>query len=399
MVEVTHSNWSDRIGKSVGSIIIGVVLFFGSFALLYWNEGGVELSKIAKMAADIDATKDAGTNDGKFVCINGEVSANEEIGDDMMFIPGKYLLVNRKVQVYAWTEREKSETKKDAVGGGETTTTYYYYEKQWVSKAENDSSFNQSEKHDYESKIGNRVDNTKAVDRVVEDGSKKVETVIMGKYTMDTSSLTLPSAKDVDNLEGKVDLSKLSSSYRKEIKSKYVYIRKSSGESGDNVGDEKVSYSVVKYPFQGCAFGKLDGTSLKTYNIDVAMKNKDTLFRLFDTDRESAIKIMHFEFVFWLWLCRIGGFLAMFIGLMFIFGPISTVLDIVGVVGSVSRFLINIILFFVSLGLSIVTIIVSAIVHNLIVLIIVLAVIVGLIIFFLVSQKKKGGAVPQQPKS
>ena len=395
MVELTYSNWFSRIGKSIGGIIIGVVFFFGSFVLLYWNEGGADLSKIAKMAVDINATKDAGSDDGKLVCINGEVSANEEIGDDMMFIPSKYLLVNREAQVYAWTERKESETKKDAVGGGETTTTHYYYEKRWVSKAEDDSNFNQSEKIDYERKIGNKVDNTKAMERVVEDGSKKVETVIMGKYTMDTSSLTLPSAKDVDNLEGKVDLPRLRSNYRKEIKSKYVYIRKSSGESGDNVGDEKVSYSVVRYPFQGCVFGKLDGTSLKTYNVDIAMKNENTLFRLFDTDRESAIKIMHSEFVFWLWLCRIGGFLAMFIGLILIFDPISTVLDLVGMVGSVSRFLVNVILFFVSLALSIITIIVSAIAHNLIVLIIVLAVIVGLIIFFLVSQKKKGGVVPQ----
>ena len=386
MVEVTRSNWFNRLGKSVVGIIIGSVLFFGSFVLLYWNEGRVDLSKVAKTAIEVDAIKNVGADHDKPVRLSGEATSSEVIGDDLILIPGKYLYVNRKAEVYAWTERKESETKKDTVGGGETTTTHYYYEKLWVNQAENDGNFNSSEKHDYENKHNERIDNTKALQRVAESGSKQVETIIMGHYTMNTSNLIFPSPQEVTNLEGKLDLSKLNS-YGKEIKSKYLYVRKASGTTGDQVGDERMSFSVVNYPFKGCAFGKLDGTELKIYNVDIAMKNKATLFHLFDSDCESAITILYQTFQFWLWFCRMAGFLMMFIGLMLVFDLISTVLDIIGIIGDISRFLINTILFVLALSLSIITIVVSAIVHNLIVLIVTL--LGGGIIALILIQKKK----------
>ena len=190
--EVTKSSWFDRIGKSVGGIIFGVVLFFGSFGLLYWNEGKIDLSKIAKQAVDVSAEKEAPSGaDGKLVCIAGKVTSEEVIGDDLFLKASNYLTLSRDSEVYAWVEEKESKTKKDAVGGGETTVTTYKYKKQWVSKAEDTANFNTKGRETYENNNNVDIDNS-AANKLVEDESKRVATVKMGRYTMDTGTLDLP---------------------------------------------------------------------------------------------------------------------------------------------------------------------------------------------------------------
>ena len=37
--EVTRTGWGKRIGQSLSGALIGGLMFLGSFALLWWNEG------------------------------------------------------------------------------------------------------------------------------------------------------------------------------------------------------------------------------------------------------------------------------------------------------------------------------------------------------------------------
>ena len=38
-VEVTRASWFSRITESIKAVLIGLVLFFAAFPLLWWNEG------------------------------------------------------------------------------------------------------------------------------------------------------------------------------------------------------------------------------------------------------------------------------------------------------------------------------------------------------------------------
>lgn len=379
--EVVYSNWFERLGKSFVGVLIGICLFFGSFVLLYWNEGNLDISKYAKAAVDVPAEAPAGAADGLLVDLVGKVESDETLGDQVFLNPGKYLLMERKAEIYAWQEKKEEKTKKDAVGGGSTTEITYNYEKKWMSPTDVRTDFHKPAGHD----------NSQAQNALFSDAEAKAQVVKMGRYTMSTNGLTLPAATPLTALETTLTLKPMGR-YRPTISDGYVYLKKR-GPDQTEIGDERVSYKVLAYPFNGTAFGKLSGNTLQSFTVKGAggdtLKHTETLFRLFAGDKEQALVTMHGEFVTMLWVLRIIGFLAMWIGAMMVFDPLSTILDIVGVVGSVSRFLINTVLFVITLVLSGVTILISMITHNLIVLLLVVAAIIGLVIFVMVQQKGK----------
>jgi hypothetical protein len=126
---VTTKGYGSRVLGSVQGVLLGFLLFVVSFGVLYWNEGRVDVSSIAKksVVADATVTPDGGLN-GSFVSATGNVTSAETIGDTLYLKPGSYLSVNRKAEMYAWVEKSdsKSEVK---TGGSETTTTTYNYVK------------------------------------------------------------------------------------------------------------------------------------------------------------------------------------------------------------------------------------------------------------------------------
>lgn len=392
MTEVVRTSWGERISKSVGGILFGVVLFFGSFVLLWWNEGSQDLSKVAKEAVLIESTQAAPESaQGGIVAIAGIVDTPSLLGDNLFLKPAKYLRVNRSTEVFAWQEDVTSTTKKDAVGGGETTTKEYSYKTGWVSTARSSSDFNAKEKAAWESKYGVRIDNSKARNRYFQDYNGYADVIQMGNYSMDGKSIAVPSSHPLNNLDKAVEL-RAQGGINPVINGDMIFLRKG-GDSGDNVGDERLRYSVLESGFKGTAFGKLTGSTLEPFlskgkGADV-LKNKATLFRIFASDKEAAIEKLHGEYVFWKWILRLIGFLMMWIGLGLILDPISKVLDIVGVVGSVSKFVVSAVTFAVTLSFSVITMIVGALAHNVIGLIVTLVLVVGIVVFVVMTAKKK----------
>lgn len=72
--EVTHTGWLQRILGSFMGAVVGVLLFLCSFGLLYWNEGRLDISTVAKTAVEVPANQPA---------------------------PGNYVAVRREAQMFA----------------------------------------------------------------------------------------------------------------------------------------------------------------------------------------------------------------------------------------------------------------------------------------------------------
>ena len=53
--EVETTGYFQRIMNSLGGVVLGILLFLAAFILLYWNEGRVDLSQVAKTAIEIPA--------------------------------------------------------------------------------------------------------------------------------------------------------------------------------------------------------------------------------------------------------------------------------------------------------------------------------------------------------
>lgn len=376
---VTTKGYGKRLMESFGGMAMGVLLFFASFGVLYWNEGRVDVSTVAVNAVEISADEVDTAADGKQVYVYGAVTAEQDLGDGLFLNPKDYLAIQRNVEMYAWTETSKSESDSN-LGGSETTETTYTYQTEWISTVPDSSSFYIPTGHTNPAKP-------------YESEEFRVSEVKVGVYDLDFEKIELPNFEKLTVNQDTVTLSGNAI-----IKDAYVYIPAGTLAPGSSavtggtitgttpqVGDARISYSVIKNGTEGTVFGKLKGEKIEAY-VDL----DDTgakVYRFCDSSRDECIAQMHSEYKMMLWIFRAVGFFMMWIGLSMLLGPISTFLDVVPFFGSLSRGLIGVVTLIVALVLSIVTILISMIIHNIVALIATLVVLIGIFLWF---WKKKG---------
>ena len=365
----TTTGYGTRIGKSFAGVLLGIVMFFGSFVLLYWNEGRTDLSSIAKTAVELpsDAVSTDAAVQGKLVSTSGVVTSNELLTDDLYLQPGKYLEVDRTAEMYAWVEK-KTEKSHTNVGGSETTDTTYDYAMEWTSDPQPSTAFQYPAEHENP-------------DVTVPSDTFTVGSLAVGAYEV-AGDVELPSTTPLALKKDLVDLSADA-----KLSGDYVFLGKGTVTS-PKLGDTRISYSVLDSGFDGTVFGKLASAKI-TQSVDT---DGNELYRVFSGSRDEAIATLHSEFVTMGWVWRLVGFLLMWFGLAGVLGPISTLLDILPFLGSTSRFLVSVVTFPIALVLTVVTVIISMILHSLIALIIVLALCIGGGIAAAKMMPKKAGA-------
>jgi len=344
-------------------------MFIVSFGVLYWNEGRVDVSEIAKTSVEISATAQAPSGtDGQLVSTTGIFKSDEKIGDTYLQA-GDYIAIKRNAEMYAWEETEKS-TSKTNTGGSQTTETTYTYEKTWTGSPESSTGFKQQEGHLNPAML-------------ISGNSVAVQNAKVGIYGIDMAQVTLPSFKGVPLTSTNTVLADGLTLANEQ------YLFKGTGSiASPQVGDIRVSYSIIPNPLNTATiFGKLDSAN-STINPYYGEKNAK-LYRIFEGTRDSGISTMKTEFTIITWILRGVGFFLMWFGLMSLFGPISVFLDVLPIFGSISRSGIGAITFIVSLILSIITILVSMIIHNLIVLIVVLLAAVIGSVWYMKGKRKK----------
>jgi len=357
--EVTTKGWGSRIVDSIKGIAIGLLMFIISFGVLYMNEGRVDVSKIAEGAVEVTSTELALPEmNEQLVYSSGTMTSEEKLGD-MFLEAGDYLSVQRNVEMFAWEETSES-TSKTNVGGSETTETTYTYSKEWTSNPMDSSSFKDQNGHMNPS-------------MVIESDSATVQSAKFGVYNINMQEVSLPAHIDLVLTDENVILD----DYLYRANGKYLF--DGYGNIGNpDIGDIRISYSVIANPLNNATiFGKLDTNN---QSILPYFGKKDTkLFRVFNGGRDSAISTMSTEYKVITWMLRLVGFLLMWGGMMAMFGPISVVLDVLPIFGSISRGLIGAVTFVVALVLSVAMIIFSMIVHSWIAMLVIMLVLAGLL--------------------
>lgn len=377
--EVTTTGFGSRILNSVVGVGVGIVLFLCSFVVLYWNEGRFDFSSIAKDAIPVEATDTAGPSKAgaNLVALSGMANSTETLGDEialdqgvLVLKPGKYLAVQRTVEMYGWIEEKETKSHKN-LGGSETSETTYTYKTDWIDldEAAKSKDFMHPEEH------GNP-------EPLITNYETKVTSLTEGSYTLNMNSLELPEYKDLA-LKNKIELPRGSKWKSALWGDNYVFVGMGTYQK-PVVGDLRVSYKTVSYPIKVTSFGKFEQNSLTPY-VD---KKGHSLYRMFEGTKDEAVTKFHEEYTTALWIFRLVGFLMMAIGLMMFFGPLSTLLDIVPIFGSLSRTLVGIASIVAALVLSAVTILVSMVLHNIVALIIVLGVLIIGTIFWLKKMRQ-----------
>ena len=147
--EVTNESWFGRIGNAFFGILIGIVMFLGSFVLLFWNEWNYvqeakSLAEGEKSVISVKADSVDKANEGKLIHLSDKATTDETLEDQQFKLQQPQALqLIRKVEMYQWKENVKT-TKKKKLGGGRTTTKTYTYEKVWSSTPINSGKFNQN---------------------------------------------------------------------------------------------------------------------------------------------------------------------------------------------------------------------------------------------------------------
>ncbi len=342
--EVSKTGYFKRILSSIIGMLLGVLLFFGSFILLYVNEGRVNLADVAKTAVVIDSSQAADTTLAEsLVSATGEVTSEDVINDGLFFNFDRYLALERVVEVYAWSE-EKTANSQSEMGGSQTTETTYTYKKVWTKDPEDSTRFYSPEGHQNS------------------EPSLQTElftpvTAKLGIYTFKPGSVTLPELSPINLQTGTVTLVGSSTT------ADFNYIYSPYGTTGSinapEIGDMRISYKGLRPDFEATLFAKLEGLSLENYQTEEA-----TLYRLFMSTHDEAIQTLDTEYTIMTWLLRALGFLMMWIGLSLVFRPLAILADVIPLLGKLTGFVTGGVAFLIALVLSIVTILVSMILQN-----------------------------------
>lgn len=377
ITEVTTKSWGSKITESIKGVVFGIVLFLASFVVLWMNEGRTDMSKVAmKETVPVNAAVLDATNEGKGVSVTGMLSSYETIGDPEFLNPGKFLSLTRNVEMYAWVEKSESTTEKN-VGGSETTTTTYTYVQEWTSMPADSSTFKDPAGHTNPP-------------MTYQDQTFFVNTAFVGVYPVDVRSLSLPGQDEVV-----LNASMVNPKYSGMINGNYIFIKPGGygyygGTSAPTVGDVRIHYTGLASDISVTVFGQLTGGQIVPY----IYKGEDKLYHARYGTREEAIATLSQEHKTVGWILRLVGFLMMWMGLAMFFAPINAVLDVLPFLGNVGRGLVAVVMFFVALGLSIATIVVSMIAHNPIALVITIAILVG-VIFLIGKLIKSRKAAPK----
>lgn len=355
--KTTTTGYGKRILNSISGILMGVIMFFGSFGLLYWNEGRVDMADIAKKAEVISADVISEKYQGRLVSVSGKILGSEDIGDGSYLKPGPYLLVQRTAEMYAWVEETESENKTN-LGGSETTTTTYTYNREWTAAPKDASSFEYPEGHE----------NPKPTQSA---GEYRPATMTVGAYQFDGQTVGIGGGEELSLTAAMVNLPRGAA-----IQGNYIYLN-GADPAAPLVGDERISFTVLKEGFSGTVFGEGDGAEIIRYTDEEG----NALFRVFIGGHNEALATMHGEYTTALWLFRLFGFLLMWFGMMAVAGPLSTVLDVLPFLGGASRAVVGGVTFLIALVLSTVTIIISTILHSIVALVVVALLIIGTIVF------------------
>ncbi|GAB0150458.1 hypothetical protein McPS_31980 [Marichromatium sp. PS1] len=315
--ETTHRSWFSRIGGALTGILFGLILVVVASSLLWWNEGRAidrtrTLDAGAEAVVSIAATPVDPANDGELVHLSGATHTDARLRDPIFAIEVPAIRLERQVEMYQWSEQRESETVKE-LGGGETTRTTYSYQRTWSSQPIDSSGFRHPEGH-HNPTMPYTSEQWQA-DRVTL-GAFRLAPAFVSQIG---GARTLP----VDAEEAPTGFVSDGSGFYKGT------------PANPEVGDLRVSFRVVDPDGEISAIGRQQGDTLVTARL------KHGTIALLEPGQIDAITMFehaHSANALLTWGLRVGGVVALWIGLALILAPLKVIADLIPMLGSLVGF-------------------------------------------------------------
>lgn len=314
---VSTTSFFGRIRNAILGFILAPILLIVACWLIFWNEShSVRVTKSLKegSANVVEAQDFNAANNGKLVHVTGETATEGTLRDPEFGVEAQGIRLDRKVLVYAWTQKESSSTTTNVAGTKKKTTTYKY-EKEWASSLPSSSSFKEQEGHENPSQLKYK------------SKSFAADKVTLGGYTLDSELVgKLTATKPVTLDKEKVEIPEGATLNDDEI---YVGADRSKPE----VGDLRISEAIVPNGPVSVVAGQAAPARLAPFStkagepialIEAGTKSAETMF----ANAHSANRTFT-------WFARLGGFVLLLIGFLLLLGPLSTMSSIIPLFGGI----------------------------------------------------------------
>eukprot|EP00980_Cylindrotheca_fusiformis_P024235 scaffold11675_cov123-Cylindrotheca_fusiformis.AAC.4 len=311
--------------NALAGVCIGFLLFFGSWGLLFWNEGRAvkrqqDLDEGRDLVVQVGLTQANGTIDksldSKLIYVNGVVSGGSSNIFDDEFDLNVTKLTNalkyrRDVEMFQWQERTETKTEKTSAGGTKKTTSYYY-DQVWSSSLISSSSFRESANHVNPTSF--LISPYSATASPITLGAYKMADVLLGEVNWWTTWNDVPLNSSSYSVSG----------YTSTFGSGQFQLSKASSTA--SIGDTRVTFETVLPDDVSVVAMQTSDGSLKPYITEGDRElwlfsrgtvSSDELFNEAEDDNTTLT-----------WILRFVGFLCMVFGICLVLNPIATAFDV-----------------------------------------------------------------------
>ena len=360
-----------RVKGAFVGVLFGILLVPISLVVLGWNErdavrqtGAItEMERVA--IADVPATPWDAAHDGQLLHMRGECATEDVLEAPQLAIRETAIRLRWDSSIYQWTETER---KRD-------DRTEYEYEQAWVDNVIDSTDFHQS---------GHSNDGSVKHFR---DGQEQAQHVHLGEYELSPALID-----QIGNAE------------RHPIPDVSVHDIRPEGRlqggvfyTGDpqqpQIGDEKIEVWKVAPRQDVTVMAQQQDRRFVAYPTKVGIP-KEVLYMGLLT-KEEVIERQRFAAAMKRWLFRGGGFLAMWVGLSLVLGPLRALVSGVPLLGRLVGGAIGLVTFLIALIVSSLTIAVCWFIVRPILSIVLIA--VAVLCLFLLYRGKSDASHPTIP--
>lgn len=262
--------------------LFGALLLLVALTFMVFNERQVDLASLVRASRAV-RPDDPGAPQGALVSLTGVVELDGAgVGDRLFLAPGKYLKVERIVEMYAWEERKSHE---DSQG-----RPVYQRRKIWTRTTSGLGYVNNPE-------------------MPFKGTTITAETAKIGAVQLDPTVIDLPLPVELP-----LTREELLPGVKGTIQDGILYVDTAS-PSRPGIGDMRVRYEVVPSNRLVTVFGAMERDRMVAYQATDGQKIYDML----TGDRETALSDYGTVQVLANWMIRLGTAAAIWFGLLLLF--------------------------------------------------------------------------------
>lgn len=327
----------------IGSVILallGIIMFFGSFVLIWWNEGDAVNQKAAISELEDVAIPDVNAEvinpdyEGKLVHIIASATTTNILHYPELGVGEVAIRLKWDGEIFQWTENQRKQDDR----------TVYDYDKEWVSGPVDSSRFHRN------GGPGESYSNHGSK-QSFPPGAINADKVEFGAFLLPHSLVN-----KIDNYQPVgLDASMIEDLHPNGTLTNNTFY--TSDPDNYQIGDERVTVSKVASDQLVTVMAQQNGNSFSPYITEIEIE-KELLYPG-ALSKEEVIEKQRFEAALKRWGIRTGGFMAMWIGLAMVFKPFRAVVSFIPFASRLLGGAVMFVTFFIAAALSLLTIGVS----------------------------------------